>query len=196
MTSDTGFAPNPFHGTITLANCKPYIRMKKNKGDFIAGFTSNKLCGEKVGEERLIYIMKVTEKLSYEEYFHDERFQCKIPSDQSLIAKAGDNIYKPSATADLGYVQLPTRHHQDVDEMKRDLKGKYVLLSTEFYYFGKGAIPIDNFRIKIPKFQSAYGVKTDNTDEITKLWNYLNANYKKNVALNPPHKWKESEPFN
>ncbi len=38
---------------------------KKDKGDFIAGFTSNKLCEEKVGEEQLIYIMKVTEKLSY-----------------------------------------------------------------------------------------------------------------------------------
>ena len=26
MTSDSGFAPNPFHGACTLACCKPKIR--------------------------------------------------------------------------------------------------------------------------------------------------------------------------
>nr|WP_269667332.1 hypothetical protein [Polaromonas naphthalenivorans] len=26
MTHDSGFAPNPFHGTLTLATCKPGIR--------------------------------------------------------------------------------------------------------------------------------------------------------------------------
>ena len=29
-SNDNGFAPNPFHSILTLANCKPYIRNHKN----------------------------------------------------------------------------------------------------------------------------------------------------------------------
>lgn len=32
MTHDTGFAPNPFWGYLTLATCKPKIREKKRRG--------------------------------------------------------------------------------------------------------------------------------------------------------------------
>lgn len=192
MTNDSGFAPNPFHGIMTLANCKPLIRRKKGKGDTIAGFTSNRLCREKVGEERLIYIMEVTEKLSYEQYFNDERFECKIPSDHSLIAKTGDNIYQPLVT---GFRQLKNWSHEN-KHMNHDLKGEFVLLSTEFFYFGSGAIPVDSFKIQRPRFQSAHGVKTDNETEITRLWDYLKANYQQNIALHQPHSWKKYEPFN
>ncbi|MGE3595803.1 MAG: hypothetical protein AB7N70_09645 [Dehalococcoidia bacterium] len=39
MTHDTGFAPNPFWGCLTLATCKPGIRQTRGPGDWIAGFT-------------------------------------------------------------------------------------------------------------------------------------------------------------
>lgn len=67
MTHDTGFAPNPFHNYLTLANCKASIRKIKDTiiGQWIAGFTSEFLCGHKVGEERLIFLMKVKEQLTY-----------------------------------------------------------------------------------------------------------------------------------
>ena len=37
MTRDYGFAPNPFFGFCTLANCKPKIRKSANVGDWIIG---------------------------------------------------------------------------------------------------------------------------------------------------------------
>ena len=33
MTSDTGFAPNPFGRRVTLATCKPMIRQSTHEGD-------------------------------------------------------------------------------------------------------------------------------------------------------------------
>ena len=191
MTHDTGFAPNPFHKILTLANCKPLIRKLKRPDVYIAGFTSKELCGEKVGEERLIYLMKVTGKLTYEEYYNDVRFKCKIPSRGSLIAKAGDNIYKPSETQQ-GFTQLENWNHE-CRNMSHDLSGENVLISEEFYYFGIGAIPVDNFKINIPKVQSAHGVKTIDID---KLLNHLENNFQANVVLNQPHSWIENEPFN
>ena len=97
MTSDTGFAPNPFGRTLTLATCKPMIRRSKHEGDWIAGFTSKTLNGDEVGSERLIYLMHVAEKLLLRDYFSDARFQDKIPdmSARGPAIKAGDNIYRP-----------------------------------------------------------------------------------------------------
>ena len=40
LRHDTGFAPNPFHGFLTLATCKPAIRRCRAKGDWVAGFAS------------------------------------------------------------------------------------------------------------------------------------------------------------
>ena len=37
VVSDHGFAPNPFHGYCTLANCKPRIRWRAQPGDWIVG---------------------------------------------------------------------------------------------------------------------------------------------------------------
>lgn len=198
MTHDTGFAPNPFHGIMTLANCKWQIRKikdpKKDKNLYIAGFTSKELCNDEVGKERLIYIMKVTEKLTYKEYFSDPRFQCKIPSkdSNSLISKAGDNIYEP-ANVPSGFVQLENCNH-DCGNMEDDLKGEFILISNDFYYFGCGAIPVDNFGIHIPRVQARHGVKSMNCKP---LLDYLQERkYQKNIAIHPPHKWKANEPYN
>ena len=82
MTNDSGFAPNPFHGFMTLATCKAQIREKKKIGDFVAGVTSNGLCDDRNGSERLIFIMKVTEKVTFGQYYNDKRFQCKKPTSE------------------------------------------------------------------------------------------------------------------
>ncbi|MES2849531.1 MAG: hypothetical protein V4685_10780 [Bacteroidota bacterium] len=192
MTHDTGFAPNPFHNIMTLANCKPLIRKIKTRDVYIAGFTSKALCGEKMGEERLVYIMRVTDKLSYAQYYTDVHFKCKIPSKGSLISKAGDNIYKPSDTEKIGFIQLDNWNHK-YKNINHDLSGEYVLISNNFFYFGSGAIPVERFKINIPRVQSAHGVKTDNIED---LLTYLKENYQPNVVLNRPHSWIENEPYN
>ena len=78
MTDDTGFAPNPFWGCMTLATCKPQIRQCKGPGDWLAGFTSGELCDDPVGRERLVFLMKVDDKTMLADYFRDERFRSKI----------------------------------------------------------------------------------------------------------------------
>ena len=87
VTHDTGFAPNPFLGHCTLANCKPDVRRTAQIGDWIVGL-SPKASGNKI-----IYAMQVEEILSYAQYFNDLRFQLKKPNDQETVYKCGDNIY-------------------------------------------------------------------------------------------------------
>ena len=192
MTHDTGFAPNPFHGTLSLSACKPWIREGKQLGQHIAGFTSKELCGDKVGEERLVYIMQVNEKITFDKYYNSDRFKCKIPSNKSRIFKVGDNIYFLSEGK---YRQGFTYFHLDNDEIENDLKSDKVLLSNNFFYFGIGAIPIDNFKINIPITQTPYGVKTTDENEVQRLWKYLESIYKKNQVVHPPHTW-DNTPFN
>jgi hypothetical protein len=43
VTHDTGFAPNPFHGVLTLATSKRKIRACRKAGDWVAGFASRAL---------------------------------------------------------------------------------------------------------------------------------------------------------
>jgi hypothetical protein len=79
---DTGYAPNPADGYCTLVQCKyrPKGAVKKNivemaeVGDWILGTGG---CGKKsAGHGTIIYLMRVDEKLSFDEYIRDGRF-CK-----------------------------------------------------------------------------------------------------------------------
>jgi hypothetical protein len=172
LVSDTGFAPNPFGETLTLATCKPQIRHCKGKGDWIAGFTSVSLTGDPVGEERLIYLMQVAEKLHIGEYFQDSRFQTKIPdmTAKGPEAKAGDNIYRPCVVGAFEgehFEQLPNPNHwgdnmPSQDDLERDISGQYVLVAGEYYYFGRDALAIPpELRPAVPRAQSAHGALTE-----------------------------------
>jgi len=201
MTHDTGFAPNPYFGFMTLATCKPGIRRTKQVGDYIAGFASLDLCKHLPGEEKLVYIMKVTEKISISGYWNDPRFRCKRPpiekekstadhskellTTEEYKKRRGDNIYKPSSNSKVGFSQLPNTNHCDAD-IETDINGEYVLVSDDFYYFGIAAIDVSPFNIELPKGQNPHGKKTDEYDE---LLSYLNERYyqKKNTLIGHPH---------
>jgi hypothetical protein len=153
MVIDSGFAPNPFHEYLTLATCKPYIRRTKVEGDYIAGVTSaNMMRKYERGFEQLIYIMKITEKMSYEKYYHDPRFKRKIPAAHTARSRAGDNIYHLKERC---YTQVKTKYHATDAEMKTDLQCHQVLISNEFFYFGRHPEVVDRFDIKKPSVQSA-----------------------------------------
>jgi hypothetical protein len=166
MTNDSGFAPNPFHGYLTLATCKPGIRRSGNRriGDWIAGFTSTSLCGDPVGGERLIYLMRVDEILPIEEYFRDHRFQVKIPRKGSpdTIHRAGDNIYRPlvdSPSDGSDYEQIPNDSHPPGSK-EHDVGGRNVLVAHpgHYFYFGSNALDIPrSLRPDVPVGQSGYG---------------------------------------
>ena len=130
LTDDTGFAPNPFHGVCTLATCKAQMHHAKRKGDWIAGFTSQKLIGDSVGRERLIYLMLVSGKLGLDEYHRNPAFAAKIPNPGSpgaprFVDRAGDNI---CFLQDGEWKQVENPNHTLAD-LPDDTSGEFVLIA-------------------------------------------------------------------
>lgn len=82
--SDSGFAPNPFNGFMSLATCKPRLRKVANAGDWVAGFSGKTLKvyenreSKTLGFGKLIFTMKVTEKVTFEQYSFDSKSKVKI----------------------------------------------------------------------------------------------------------------------
>ena len=96
MTTDSGFAPNPFYGYCTLAACTPNHRPYRiEPGDWIVG-TSPTGIGNK-----LIYAMHVSEVMDHDDYYHDKRFARKKPAlNGSWRNRCGDNIYHKTRKGD------------------------------------------------------------------------------------------------
>lgn len=132
---DDGAAPNPFWGICTLAICKPAIRRKAEVGDWVVGTGSrNSPIGDISGQ--LVYAMKVTKKMTLQEYDEQCRkdLSAKIPRwfTGKFKERMGDCIY------DYSNGQIPKLRpsvHKELNR-QRDLSGKSVLLSEEFFYFG------------------------------------------------------------
>ena len=139
IARDFGFAPNPFHGTCTLATCKPIIRRGAKEGDWIIG-TGSAGRGKR---GHLIFAMRVSETLSFNEYWNDPRFQCKKPNLNAAKKQAfGDNIYFQDD--DKGWHQLNSHHsfsngEKNMSNVVNDTQTNRMLLSTEFAYWGEMA---------------------------------------------------------
>ena len=149
---DTGFAPNPFWGYCTLATCKPGIRRKAEKGDWVIGTGSVR----NVGNNRLVFAMKVTERMRLEDYANDKRFAEKIPGRGSK-RKVGDNIYYRDKNGEMRQ-RFPSMHSyqnsENPETKRKDLAGKNVLISESgnFHYFGRKAPKIpDHLLILVKK---------------------------------------------
>lgn len=153
VTRDFGFAPNPFHGYCTLATCKPTIRRNASVGDWIIGTGS---VTKKMGY-KLIYAMRVTEILTFQEYWEDDRFFCKRPvSNGSLAQMYGDNIYWKDKKNDEWNQENSHHSHPDgtinTHNLNRDIPGENVLISEQFYYFGSDAVDLpDHITSKLVK---------------------------------------------
>ena len=189
MTHDTGFAPNPFHGVLTLATCKPGIRRTKKKDDWVAGFSSKALSNHAnrlkvdISPDALIYLGKIKDVMPIADYYRDELYQCKIPSDEKLgsqISCMGDNIYEPSPSEPDVYKQVSNPNHKRDDDKRHDVSGKNVLIFSEFYYLGQKGKPIpDDIKISRPEGPTGYGYKTDDKNrEVTKLIEWVQNNFK------------------
>lgn len=130
---DYGSAPNFGSNVLTLAICKPDIRLHASVGDLIVGIDKNRC---------VVYTMRVSQKVTFKQY--DELAKVywpeKIPdlTSPNPIRWVGDCIYDYCKGSD------PILRHGPHDESERikDLRGKYVLISNDFYYFGDRAIPL------------------------------------------------------
>jgi hypothetical protein len=142
---DYGLAPNPFGGYCTLAVCKGQIRANKNLtvGDWVIGIGSRAL--EKVSGKaqihHLIFAMQVEEKISFDEYWDDIRFEYKKPIvNGTLVQMYGDNFYHKDPKTNK-WIQENSAHsladgNFNMGHLNRDTNSENVLISQTFYYFG------------------------------------------------------------
>ena len=196
---DLGLAPNPFGGYCTLAVCKPGIRNNRrlSYGDWVIGTGSVKLGNL----HHLIYMMKVEEKMSLEEYWDDPRFFYKRPGiNGSLTQMYGDNIYhRDSKTND--WIQEDSAHSfeggtTNLRHLEVDTGGKFVLISQRFFYFGDKAIRIpDRFRAVCSEGRSVKGPSIpDSTAHGFVQW--VEAQYPNGIHGDPVG-WKiHDQPYN
>lgn len=146
---DGGTAPNPFGGVCTLAICKPAIRRVAIPNDLIVGLTPG-------NEGRIVYCMQVTDKIPWKEYIElcTNKALRDTHNDYSGLAQKipksekdqGDCIWR---NADVHEAVRPTySEHEGEQDFNHDVaSGKSVLLSTKYWYFGKG----DKFDIYLSK---------------------------------------------
>lgn len=138
LSRDFGFAPNPFHGICTLATCKPQIRRGAQVGDLIIGCGSAQL--KMVG--KIIFAMRVSEKLTFQQYWDDPRFLSKkVDLLSSKSFAYGDNIYHIENNQ---WIQEDSHHSFDdglvnLENLDRDLGSDNVLVSNDFVYWGANA---------------------------------------------------------
>lgn len=140
MTNDIGLAPNPFWNWCTLAVCTPnHMNAKLKKDDWIIGHST------KNTDNKLIYAMKVIERIGFNEYFYDKRFEKKKPKVGNYMHRVGDNIYYKNSNGKWEWI----RYSLHSDKRKIDTDHPIVFISNYYYYFGSNADP--NFPIIFPK---------------------------------------------
>jgi hypothetical protein len=137
VARDYGFAPNPFFGVCTLATCKPGIRKKAITGDWVVGTGSK----GRNRENTLVYAMRVTGSMSFEEYWADPRFRRKRANLRGSKKQAfGDNIYSKNRLTG-GWNQADSHHSLNDGSpnplnVKADTGANRVLVSDDFVYWG------------------------------------------------------------
>ena len=133
---DKGFAPNPFGGFCTLAACTPNrMGLKLQPGDWIMGNAP------KSRDNVLVYAMRISEVLEFDDYYNDPRFEAKKPRKNCTWQEAcGDNIYFIGKSG--FYEQAFTYAHAEPHYLEKDTRHPRVFISDHFYYFGENAPPI------------------------------------------------------
>lgn len=173
---DDGAAPNPYGEVCTLAICKPNLRKIAKQGDWIIGLTS---------DFKLIYSMKITTVITMKEYdtYTKENLPIKIPNKNSknIEEQMGDSVYDFSNDE----IKLrPSVHSRCTKEM--DLVGENVLLSSNFYYFGKQT------KVLPKEFENIINLDIDFLELNLHLQNLFfiwleNQNFEKNKIYSNPH---------
>ena len=136
VVRDYGFAPNPFHGVCTLATCKPKIRETASIGDWIVGTGSKANCAE----NKLVFVMQITDSMTFCEYYESDEFQTKKPNMRGSLKEAyGDNTYHK----DEGGIWIQDNSHHswndgstNCNNLEKDTEVDRVLIASEFTYWG------------------------------------------------------------
>ena len=86
VVSDNGYAPNPTGGVCTLAYCMSTMRRTVQAGDYVVGLAGSEY-RKRVGAEwpgyPVIYAMRVTDVIGFEEFRLNARYRRHIFSDSN-----------------------------------------------------------------------------------------------------------------
>lgn len=134
---DSGCSPFIKDDLCSFALSMPKIRAQARCGDILAGLAREE------DTVRLVFIFMVDEILSWSEYSKqthtDKSLSTRIPFN---ILDYGDAVYPPDSN-----YPLPSWAGRTASDYSHDVKeGKNVLLSKQFYYFGRG----DLVKITLP----------------------------------------------
>jgi len=185
---DHGFAPNPFYKLCSVATCKPDIRKGAQIGDYVLGTGS----AERQLAGRVVFLMRVDEIITFDEYWSNERFARKIPiMNGSLQQRFGDNIYHRENGH---WVQADSRHSQigskpNLKNLGRDTgRTDRVLISSNFVYWGGNGpkIPtrLDRFVHRSPAHRAFF-----TEDEIRRFLRWI-ATFGKSGLISDPYEWR------
>ena len=197
ITRDYGFAPNPFYGFCTLACCKSGIRHKAKTNDWIVGIYSRKKNVKQNLQGKLVFAMKVKERMTFTEYFDDGRFKNKKPYVKgSLKTMHGDNAYVKRKNE--GFKQFDCHHHHKIKAVRKknlemDTRTDKVLISDHFFYFGDDT-SINKFKkTELPKVlrenKSYRNFKQLENKEGLEIVKFLEQNFQKNLIYGDPIDW-------
>lgn len=175
LSRDFGFAPNPFFGFETLATCKPTIRKKAELGDIVIGVGSRTTRYK----NKVLFAMKITMKMSFNEYYNSSLFQCKKPIVLGTKKKQyGDNIYH---SKDGNWIQADSHHSYENGltneiNLKKDTSSDNVLISEDgnWVYYGSKAIEIPENMGYIFNVRRGHRVFKD---EFSIIDNYFSSKY-------------------
>lgn len=193
---DFGFAPNPFHGFCTLATCKPDIRNTAKVGDWIFGLGGKRL----KASGRCIFAMKVTSKVTFNEYWNNPDFRDKKPiRNGSRVMMVGDNIYVQDPSNNTW--QQARSHHSKPDgslnehNLRRDTRSKFVLISKHFYYFGSSAPTIPEIVLQELRYRNGVGHRVYKFDDAKNLLKWMEVEHKDslNLVVGDPFDFDQSE---
>jgi len=141
IATDAGSAPNYDPPCTTLAVCKPRIRQAASIGDLVLAYAGSNVNPH--DPHAVVWAGVVSEKLTFAEYWTDQRFQTKKPE----RSPTPDNFYRP---VDGGLLQVPNRVHGP-EHFNRDTGGLYVLAFDPSWRFGAhGPRMPTEFGLQIP----------------------------------------------
>ena len=183
MTADTGLAPCVEKGLLSLACCKGgQMRGEKiiNTGLRYRVGTKKDTDYEKdkvyllgIYKDKMLYFARVTRVVTMEEYY-------------SAMSKGRtDDIYSVKAGQLIRNNHLRDKEvHTEVDRIKKDIAGRYVLLSDDYIYLGRDAVYVEALKKYIPKFQETKKYTGNEADEII-MECLKRRNHEKHIPITP-----------
>ena len=121
----------------------PQIRQHARIDDVIIGMAGSGKRGLKRIHPQVIYWMRVSETMCFDEYWKDPRFKAKRPQIPGpKLRMVGDRTYRRGAEAgvwlfDLSMHYLPPAPQRDGGHVVRDTKVDRLLVGRDFTYWGK-----------------------------------------------------------